>query len=85
MAREREFAEELEATQGSARRTLDGWRIALWVNIGLTGVGRSLDRGAEGIGLFRTEIPFMTKERFPAEEEQRVIYREHMEHSSRSR
>jgi phosphotransferase system enzyme I (PtsP) len=42
-------------------------------------VGRSLDRGAEGIGLFRTEIPFMTKERFPSEEEQRAIYREHME------
>jgi phosphotransferase system enzyme I (PtsP) len=42
-------------------------------------VSRSLDRGAEGIGLFRTEVPFMTKERFPSEEEQRQIYREHME------
>jgi phosphotransferase system enzyme I (PtsP) len=50
------------------------------VNIGLTGdISRSLDRGAEGIGLFRTEVPFMTKDRFPTEEEQRVIYREHME------
>ena len=54
--------------------------MQLWVNIGLIGdISRSLDRGAEGIGLFRTEVPFMTLDRFPTEEEQRVIYREHME------
>ena len=76
---EREFAEELEELKDLKGVTLDGWRIGLWVNIGLGGVGRSLDRGAEGIGLFRTEIPFMTKDRFPSEEEQRSIYREHME------
>lgn len=79
IAGERELAEELEELKDFKGVTLDGWRVGLWVNIGLTGVGRSLDRGAEGIGLFRTEIPFMTKERFPSEEEQRVIYREHME------
>jgi len=79
MAGERELAEELEELKDFKGVTLDGWRVGLWVNIGLTGVGRSLDRGAEGIGLFRTEIPFMTKERFPSEEEQRAIYREHME------
>ena len=79
MAGERELALELEELKDFKGVTLDGWRIGLWVNIGLTGVGRSLDRGAEGIGLFRTEIPFMTKERFPSEEEQRAIYREHME------
>lgn len=75
---ELELAEELEELKDYKGVTLDGWRVGLWVNIGLTGVGRSLDRGAEGIGLFRTEIPFMTKDRFPSEEEQRVIYREHM-------
>ena len=73
------FAVELETLKDLRGVTLDGWRIGLWVNIGLTGdISRSLDRGAEGIGLFRTEIPFMTKERFPSEEEQRLIYREHM-------
>ena len=36
------------------------------MNIGLIGdISRSLDRGAEGIGLFRTEVPFMTLDRFP--------------------
>jgi phosphotransferase system, enzyme I, PtsP len=77
---EREFATELEELKELPSITLDGWRVELWVNIGLSGdISRSLDRGAEGIGLFRTEVPFMTKERFPTEEEQRVIYREHME------
>ena len=32
--------------------------------------------GAEGIGLYRTEFPFMIRDRFPGEEEQRVIYRQ---------
>jgi len=76
---ERAFAGELEELKDLPCITLDGWRVGLWVNIGLTGdLSRSLDRGAEGIGLFRTEVPFMTRERFPSEEEQRLIYREHM-------
>jgi phosphotransferase system enzyme I (PtsP) len=80
IAEEREFAEELEDLRELPSVTKDGWPVGLWVNIGLTGdITRSLDRGAEGIGLFRTEVPFMEKERFPSEEEQRAIYREHME------
>ena len=79
MQEEREFAEELEELRDLPCVTRDGQRIALWVNIGLVGeITRSLDRGAEGIGLFRTEVPFMTEDRFPTEEEQRAIYREHM-------
>jgi signal transduction protein with GAF and PtsI domain len=31
------------------------------------------------VGLFRTEIPFLIRERFPTEEEQRLIYREQLE------
>jgi len=60
--------------------TLDGHRVRLWVNTGLmTDVQRSLDRGAEGVGLYRTETHFMMNDRFPTEEEQRVIYREHLQ------
>ncbi|MDP6375045.1 MAG: phosphoenolpyruvate--protein phosphotransferase [Pseudomonadales bacterium] len=77
---EREFAEELDELKPLKCITRDGYRTLLWVNIGLTGdISRSLDRGAEGIGLFRTEVPFMTQDRFPTEEEQRVLYRGHME------
>ena len=36
----------------------------------------SLTVGAEGVGLFRTEVPFLVRDSFPAEEEQRVIYRQ---------
>jgi phosphotransferase system enzyme I (PtsP) len=77
---EQEFTQELDLLKDLRCVTRDGWRVRLWVNIGLTGdISRSLDRGAEGIGLFRTEVPFMSKDRFPTEEEQRMIYREHME------
>ena len=77
---EEEFARELEVLREEACVTRDGHRINLWVNIGLVSeITRSLDRGAEGIGLFRTEVPFAVGDRFPTEEEQRAIYREHME------
>jgi phosphotransferase system enzyme I (PtsP) len=42
-------------------------------------VTRSLEQGAEGVGLYRTEVPFLLRERFPSEEEQRQIYREQLE------
>ncbi|SUZ93363.1 uncharacterized protein METZ01_LOCUS46217 [marine metagenome] len=80
IAEEAEFVKELEPIKDQPSETLDGHRLNLWVNIGLVGeITRSLDRGAEGIGLFRTEIPFASRDRFPTEEEQRVIYREHLE------
>ena len=60
--------------------TADNHRVSLWVNTGLmTDVMQSLDQGAEGIGLFRTEVPFLLAERFPSEQEQTVIYREQLE------
>lgn len=79
MTQEREFTQELESLHDLPSETQDGHEVRLWVNIGLSGdITRSLDMGAQGIGLFRTEIPFMTQQRFPTEEEQRVIYRGHM-------
>lgn len=60
--------------------TLDGQHVMLMVNIGLlTEVSRCRKRGAEGVGLYRTEIPFLLRDRFPSEEEQRRIYREQLE------
>ncbi|MCY4200454.1 MAG: phosphoenolpyruvate--protein phosphotransferase [Gammaproteobacteria bacterium] len=77
---EAEFNDELTALKDEPCETRDGLRIRLWVNIGLASdLTRSLDMGAEGIGLFRTEVPFMTSQTFPTEEEQRLIYREQME------
>lgn len=77
---EEEFFGGLAELKDEPATTLDGHRVALWVNIGLsTDAERSLQHGAEGVGLYRTEIPFMTADRFPTEEEQRALYRVSME------
>ncbi len=70
----------LEKLRDLPCETTDGHRVSLLVNTGLmTDVVRSLNHGAEGIGLYRTEVPFMIKERFPSEQEQREYYREQLE------
>ncbi|MBF0619282.1 MAG: phosphoenolpyruvate--protein phosphotransferase [Candidatus Omnitrophica bacterium] len=57
-------------------RTQDGVRIKLLANINLIGdVAVARQYKAEGIGLYRTEFPFMVRSDFPTEEEQYVIYR----------
>ncbi|MEE8059735.1 MAG: phosphoenolpyruvate--protein phosphotransferase [Pseudomonadales bacterium] len=77
---ELQFSKGLEALKDLPCITTDGHRVPLWVNTGLQAdIARSLDRGAEGVGLFRTEVPFLLRERFPSEEEQRKIYREQLE------
>lgn len=70
----------LEALKNLPCETKDRYRLPLHVNTGLMAdVVRSLERGAEGVGLYRTEVPFLLRDRFPSEEEQRVIYREQLE------
>lgn len=76
---EQQFSREYHALTPLPSKTLDGKHVPLWVNTGLmTDVVRSLDRGAEGVGLYRTEISFLLRDRFPSEEEQRVSYREQL-------
>lgn len=70
----------LEVIKDEPCETTDGHRVKLWVNTGLmSDVMQSLDLGAEGIGLFRTEVPFLLSERFPSEQEQYQIYREQLQ------
>jgi phosphotransferase system, enzyme I, PtsP len=70
----------LEQLKDLPCETLDQHRVALWVNTGLMADAvLSLERGAEGVGLYRTEVPFMLRDRFPSEEEQRIVYREQLE------
>lgn len=74
------LARDLEVLKDEPGITADGHPIALWVNTGLRlDTMLSLDLGAEGVGLYRTEIPFFLRERFPSEEEQRQIYREQLQ------
>lgn len=57
--------------------TEDGESIPLYVNTGLlSDITPSQNSGADGIGLYRTEFPFMVRQNFPGEEEQYRIYRQ---------
>lgn len=77
---ERQLDADLDKLKSLPCETRDGHSICAWVNTGLmTDVVRSLNQGAEGVGLYRTEVPFMINERFPSEYEQMVCYREQLE------
>jgi phosphotransferase system enzyme I (PtsP) len=57
--------------------TTDQHKVTLLVNSGLmSDYTPSLRIGAQGVGLYRTEIPFQIRDRFPSEEEQYLIYRD---------
>jgi phosphotransferase system enzyme I (PtsP) len=56
--------------------TQDGRAIEVLLNAGLSaGFEHSAKLGALGIGLYRTEIPFMNRSCFPSEQEQTKLYR----------
>lgn len=74
------LAADLLATRDEPSITACGTEIGLWVNTGLrVDTKLSLETGAAGVGLYRTEIPFFLQERFPSEEEQRQIYRDQLQ------
>jgi phosphotransferase system enzyme I (PtsP) len=57
--------------------TKDGQMIELQLNAGLSsGFEHSINSGVAGIGLYRTEIPFMNRSCFPSESEQTELYRQ---------
>jgi len=60
--------------------TPDGKRMLLYANTGLQAdISPGILHGAEGVGLYRSEIPFMLHDSFPSEEEQVQIYRKTLE------
>ena len=74
---ERSLNSELNELIGKPSETLDGIHIPLHVNTGLLAdISPSLKSGAEGVGLYRTEIPFLMRDGFPGEEEQTKIYKQ---------
>ncbi|MEE9341999.1 MAG: phosphoenolpyruvate--protein phosphotransferase [Gammaproteobacteria bacterium] len=77
---EAELTEGLKALINKPAVTLDGFSVSLYANTGLVSdISASLRSGAEGVGLYRTEVPFLVRDRFPGEEEQRRIYRQVLE------
>ncbi|MDX1452246.1 MAG: phosphoenolpyruvate--protein phosphotransferase [Oleiphilaceae bacterium] len=78
--RERSMEAGLEKLRELPAQTKDGQRIQLLSNSGLlSDISPGLKHGSEGIGLFRTEIPFMASETFPTEDEQIRLYRKALE------
>ncbi len=72
-----QLSRELNSLRKLPAQTPDGTTIPLYVNTGLMAdITPSKKSGAEGVGLYRTEFPFMIRDRFPGEEEQRHIYRQ---------
>ncbi|MCW8828814.1 MAG: phosphoenolpyruvate--protein phosphotransferase [Gammaproteobacteria bacterium] len=77
---ERELTADLQGLRDEESVTTDGVHIPLYANTGLlSDIGPSIQSGAEGVGLYRTEFPFMVRDRFPGEEEQRQVYRQVLE------
>ncbi len=78
---EEQIAKDLRQYETKDAITPDGVAVKLYVNTGLMiDVVRGVQRGAKGVGLYRSEIPFMLRDRFPGEEEQRAIYRQQLSH-----
>jgi phosphotransferase system enzyme I (PtsP) len=63
--------------------TVDGVRVSLNINAGLEiDVAHLDDTGADGIGLYRTEIPFMVRAEYPDVEAQTELYARVFERAS---
>jgi phosphotransferase system enzyme I (PtsP) len=73
----RAFNRELETLRDLPAVTVDGHRVSLSANIGLLADLHLANlHGAEGIGLYRTEVPFLSHRDFLTEEEQFVLYQQ---------
>ncbi|GAB7028353.1 phosphoenolpyruvate--protein phosphotransferase [Geotalea toluenoxydans] len=71
---------ELEGLRDLPAETVDGSRVFLRANIGLLNdVKVAQASGAEGVGLYRTEFPYMTRKTFPNRMEQYNLYRKIVE------
>lgn len=77
---EQAFQKDLKQLEHFPSQTKDGAKISLYTNVGLIAeLPLVVDVGSAGIGLFRSELPFMLYDRFPSEQEQVEIYRQVLE------
>jgi phosphotransferase system enzyme I (PtsP) len=79
-AEEQVFAAELDALRGLPSETTDGFTLPLYLNTGLVSEQRPAGSDeAAGVGLYRTELPFLVRDRFPGEQAQYHNYRRILE------
>lgn len=73
---DRALSDELQALRDLPAETTDSYQIPLYLNTGL--VSESRPMGIEecaGVGLYRTELPFIVRDSFPSEASQMSNYR----------
>lgn len=76
MEEEAELFRGLQDLRNLAAETPDGHRVQLLVNAGLfADIATARNGGADGVGLYRSELHFFLRDRFPGEEEQTANYR----------
>ncbi|KTD11625.1 hypothetical protein Lgra_1083 [Legionella gratiana] len=74
---EQALNQSLISLRDKSAETTDNYKVSLQVNTGLAmDAGLSMSVGAEGVGLYRSEVPFMSRDHFPSEDEQTIIYRQ---------
>jgi phosphotransferase system enzyme I (PtsP) len=77
IASQQDLAAALESVRELDAVTADGATVALFMNAGLrTDLELATATGSEGIGLLRSELPFMLFDRLPSEQEQQQLYRQ---------
>jgi phosphotransferase system enzyme I (PtsP) len=70
----------LDFLRDLAAKTKDGYEIKLGANIGLLSDLELVKKyGADHIGLYRTEFPFLARKEFPSENEQFLLYKKVVE------
>lgn len=73
--KEKSLKKQLSLLKDLPAQTTDGHILELFTNTGLLAdITPGLKSGAEGVGLYRTEIPFMVRDSFPSEDEQVQVY-----------
>ncbi len=76
-AQEEQLQEKITQLRDLPTKSPDNYSLHLLVNMGVNlNTSSMLSSGAEGVGLFRTEMPFMQHQGFPTESQQLVLYRQ---------
>ncbi len=71
---------ELQALRHLPAETTDGYLVPLYLNTGLVSEARPLGiEESAGVGLYRTELPFIVRDTFPGEAAQMSNYRQVLE------
>ena len=72
---EAELSQGLQHLRGLPAETPDGRRLELHANSGLfADIAAARDSGVQGVGLYRSELHFFLRDRFPGEDEQTTLY-----------